>query len=437
MVVEKIREEYKMTELGEIPVEWEVSNLKSISEFITKGSTPTTYGFEWVKEGILFLKSDCVTDNGFKIGSAMRISKEAHDFMKRSKVKSGDILLSITGNIGRPCIIPDYIEEANINQHVARIRINSLNLNNKFIYHYLCRSEVKKNYEKIKTGLAYPQISLEQVRNTVIPIPTLKEQQKIADIVSIADEKIEIAENLIEKTKELKKGLMQRLLTKGIGHERFKDTEIGKIPEEWNVESLNDISAKYKNSIVDGPFGSNLKTCDYVEEGILVMQSNYITGGKFELRDVRYISENKAKELERSKVKSGDILMAKIGANFGRAEIIPENIKYGILSSNSLKIDLNELIAMNSFYIFVLKSYKKNGTIDKLASTTAQPALSLKAIKNLKVAVPSLNEQKKIASILSSVDEKIDQYESQKDKLQELKKGLMQNLLTGKIRVKV
>ena len=88
----------------------------------------------------------------------------------------------------------------------------------------------------------------------------LEEQEKIALIRSTVDEQIDNVDALIEKNKELKKGLMQTLLTKGIGHTKFKKTEIGEIPEEWEVKILDEISANYKNSIVDGPFGSNLKT---------------------------------------------------------------------------------------------------------------------------------------------------------------------------------
>lgn len=92
---------YKQTELGEVPEDWEVETLANLSGFITKGSTPTTYGFGWEKEGILFLRSECVSESGLDLSESMYISSKAHGVLKRSEVQSGDILITITGNVGR------------------------------------------------------------------------------------------------------------------------------------------------------------------------------------------------------------------------------------------------------------------------------------------------------------------------------------------------
>lgn len=211
--------EFKRTELGEIPIDWDIMKLSEISEFITKGSTPTTYGFDWEDEGIYFFKSDVVKEGKFVYGDYKYISKEAHKQMTRSIVKAGDILISITGNVGRVAIVPQEIEEANINQHIARIRVNRENVNAQFIFQWLNQSKIIKYYELIKTGLAYPQISLAQVRDTLIPIPSSNEQQKIASILSTVDEQIEAYEQEKAKYEELKKGLMQQLL---IGKIRVK-----------------------------------------------------------------------------------------------------------------------------------------------------------------------------------------------------------------------
>ncbi len=205
--------EFKKTEYGEIPIDWDLMKLSEISEFITKGSTPTTYGFDWEDEGIYFFKSDVVKEGKFVYGDYKYISKEAHKQMTRSIVKAGDILISITGNVGRVAIVPQEIEEANINQHIARIRVNRANINAQFIFQWLNQSKIIKYYELIKTGLAYPQISLAQVRDTLIPIPSSEEQQKIAQILSTVDEQIEVYEQEKVKYEELKKGLMQQLLT--------------------------------------------------------------------------------------------------------------------------------------------------------------------------------------------------------------------------------
>lgn len=205
--------EFKDSELGKIPDSWEVVKLEDISDFITKGATPTTYGFDWEETGIPFLRSECVSDNGLVMKAAMFISDEAHKHMNRSEIKNGDLLMTITGNVGRVILLQDDISIGNINQHIARIRIRSNQVDNKFIYQYLSQDKYRLNYYKITTGQAYPQISLKQVRNSIVPLPPLKEQKQIADILSTADEKLEVLSAKKEKYETLKKGLLQKLLS--------------------------------------------------------------------------------------------------------------------------------------------------------------------------------------------------------------------------------
>ena len=111
------------TPLGPTPDGWGAVPLDAVSEFITKGATPTTYGFSWVDQGIPFLRSECVGERGFTESGMQFIPAEAHTQMARSVVQGGDILVTITGNVGRVVLYPAYLGEGNINQHIARVRI--------------------------------------------------------------------------------------------------------------------------------------------------------------------------------------------------------------------------------------------------------------------------------------------------------------------------
>lgn len=97
--------------------------LEEISAFITKGATPTTYGFEWQIKGIYFFRNDCIKNNIFVYGDYSYISEEANEFLKRSEIRGDDIVIAITGDIGKVGLVPRKIKKANINQHLARIRI--------------------------------------------------------------------------------------------------------------------------------------------------------------------------------------------------------------------------------------------------------------------------------------------------------------------------
>ncbi|MGD0838340.1 MAG: restriction endonuclease subunit S [Polyangia bacterium] len=192
---------------------WSTQSLEQISAFITKGSTPTTYGFGWTDSGVTFLRSECVSEHGLDLNEAMFISSGAHRLLRRSEVRAGDILMTITGNVGRVIILDPGFPEANINQHIARIRISAGHVDPRFVFHMLTPPGVRSYYNSITTGQAYPQISLAQVRSTEISIPPLTEQTAIATVLSDMDADIAALETKLAKAYQLKQGMMQELLT--------------------------------------------------------------------------------------------------------------------------------------------------------------------------------------------------------------------------------
>lgn len=193
--------------------DWEQRKLGKISDFITKGATPTTYGFEWVENGIPFFRNDSIKDNLFVYGDYSYISEEANTALNRSEIKADDILVAITGDIGKVGIVPQGIEKGNINQHMARVRI----LNEAvpyFVYQYLSTDSMQRQYMKIKTGLSMPQLSLEQIRDTDIELPSYEEQEKIAKHFSNLDNLIALHQRKHDTLKEIKKYMLQNMFPK-------------------------------------------------------------------------------------------------------------------------------------------------------------------------------------------------------------------------------
>ncbi|WP_172600842.1 restriction endonuclease subunit S [Cereibacter sphaeroides] len=193
--------------------EWKPRPLSSVSAFITKGATPTTYGFGWEAHGILFLRSECVSPRGLDLSQSMFISEKAHRATKRSEVAGGDILITITGNVGRVVRLPNDFGQANINQHIARIRITSGGADPDFVFHQLSRPEYLKHFNSIITGQAYPQISLQQVREAEVYFPEDQEQLAIAQFLNDMDAEIQTLESRLAKARAVKEGMMQNLLT--------------------------------------------------------------------------------------------------------------------------------------------------------------------------------------------------------------------------------
>ncbi|WP_172198073.1 restriction endonuclease subunit S [Saccharibacillus qingshengii] len=264
--------------------------------------------------------------------------------------------------------------------------------------------------------------------NIEVPLPTINEQQKIAEILSSVDEAIEKTEAIIKQTETVKKGLMKELLTKGIGHTEFKQTEVGQMPKAWEVKSLKETTEKIQDGTHFSP-----KT---VEEGVLYVTSRNIRPFKFDWNTTEYISqEDHEKIYKRCNVKRGDVLLTKDGANTGNALVNTIDEEFSLLSSVCF-IRCSEVLN-NMFLCQYLNSEMFRKEMALKMTGNAIKRLTLTIINNLKIPFPSIEEQNHIAQILCSFDQRREVEEQRLNKLSNLKKSLMQSLLTGKVRVNV
>jgi type I restriction enzyme S subunit len=419
-IVNKVREGYKITEVGEIPEEWEVKKLQQVFEICQYGisNSLSDEGKYPVLRMNNIKKGKVILDN-FKF-----INLDENEFNKYS-LNRNDILFNRTNSIdlvGKTGIY-DSDEVATFASYLIRIKTNNKIAESKFVNYYMNSNKGQERIRLFATlGVSQANINAENLKKVLIPIAPIQEQQKISLILSCIDEKIENTDNLIEKTKELKKGLMQRLLTKGIGHDRFKDTEIGRIPDGWEIKKFKDVSkvSQGLQIAIENRFKEPSLNClPYITIQYINDKNNY---------DNQYYIENASESVI---CNTDDILMTRTG-NTG---VVVTN-EHGIFHNNFFKVDYNRHILDRDFLVYYLKSKPLQSLILRYAGTTTIPDLNHGDFYRIPVVLPSIKEQEQIASILLSVDEKIDQYESKKEKLQELKKGLMQKLLIGKIRVK-
>lgn len=251
-----------------------------------------------------------------------------------------------------------------------------------------------------------------------------KEQKKIAEVLTSVDKVIELTEIEIEKLKDLKKGMMQDLLTKGIGHTKFKDSPIGKIPESWEVKSVQDIA-----KVVD----SLHKTPKFADSGYYMIRVTDIIEGNLRFDNSLKVSEDVYQDFSRNhKPVRGDIVMTRVGS-FGRSSYVATDVAFCI-GQNTVVINPKE----NSKYLYYfLNSEVVWNQILNETNGSSQGSLSLKAIKEIKISIPKKDELDKVVSTLDSVSNQIELKTEKLYKMQDVKKGLMQDLLTGKVRVKV
>ena len=399
----------------EIPSDWEIMELKNCSEFITKGATPTTYGFSWVENGILFLRSECVSERGIELAAAMFISEEADKMMNRSSLKDEDILMTITGNIGRVCLLPKEFPKANINQHIARIRIKNDIYNRSFIFQYLKQEKIQNEYLKITTGQAYPQISLEQVRGTKILLPPLPEQKAIAQVLSTADAAIHTTEKLIAQKELRKKWLMQQLLT---GKKRLKGFE-----GEWKFVRFKEIYSQVKQKAGDEKY----LVLSVTKDGI-VSQAEYF--------NKEIASEDTSPYLV---VRKGDMALSGLNFWMGSIDVLVE-YEIGMVSPAYKVFEIhNPEISATFMKLFVRSEIMLQCLIGSsvVGASIVRRNLDRETLDEWSFRLPLLEEQTAIAHVLQAADKEISLLKAKAVKLREQKKGLMQQLLTGKVRLKI
>ena len=440
--VEFYREtEFKDTEIGRIPEEWEVKKIREISELSRGLSYRGQEKFaEEVLGGYLFL-----TLNSIKEGGGLKEDGwswiRTDRLRERHFVREGDIVIANTdigmqrGHIlGAPALIyfPSWYrkDRAVYSMDLSKLQLKS-NLHHKFLFYYL--SYVQPIARKYHTGTNVWHLNLDAWSNELsISLPPLEEQQKIAEILSTFDEAIQKTNDIIAKTERLKKGLMQELLTKGIGHKEFKDTEIGKIPKEWEVVSLEDASL----TIRTGPFGSQLKKSELSESGIKVYTQDNVLKNDFSLGNL-YISYDKFKKLKNMEIKPGDVLLT-IRGSIGYSAVFPEGAEKGIIHSNLAYIRV-KAGSLSPKYLSLLINYyfSIKPQLITLSSATTLDALYAKNVKKIKIPLPPLHEQQKNIEILSTIDKKLETLKQEKVKLERIKQWFMEELLSGRIRVRV
>ena len=420
----------KDTKIGRTPNDWEILKLGDSCEF--KRGQPFAKS-EIIKDG----KKDCIHYGElFTVYSEIIrkvYSKTDSDVIRASKI--GDILMpssdvTATG-LATSSVIND--EGVLIGGDINIIRpIKNLNSN---YLSYLINYE-KKKVIRLISGTNIKHIYNRDLKTLQYAVPPLREQQKIAEILSTVDEAIEKTATIIEETRQLKKGLIQKLFTKGIGHTKFKETKIGRIPEKWNLVSLIDTAKKERYSFTGGPFGSNLKSEEYTETGIRIIQLQNIGVGRFLNKYKIYTSNEKADELKSCNIYPGDIIIAKMADPVARACIMPNDDERYLMASDGIRLSVDEEYYDRDFILFSINSTYFNNAAERHSTGTTRLRIGLSELKKLQLKIPPLSEQKKISSTLSEVDAKIEKEEATKAEMEQLKKGLMQVLLAGKVRVK-
>ncbi|OIJ22021.1 hypothetical protein BKP45_04915 [Anaerobacillus alkalidiazotrophicus] len=421
---------YNNTEIGPIPKEWEV---KKIGDFAKEVKVKNKEAENYTVLSVT--KYDGIVSS-LEYFKKQVYSKDTTTYkvIKKDQFAYATIHLD-EGSIG---LLEDF--DSGVISPMYTVFETNNTIDKNFLFLLMKSDLYVRRYSSLGQGSINRRMSIPFKALATLPIhfPPLNEQSKIVEIISSVKETIKKTEAIIKQTEKVKKGLMQQLLTKGIGHTEFKQTEIGEIPEEWEVKHLGEIAAQNeKYSFVGGPFGSDLKSEEYTENGVRIIQLQNIKDGSFSNDYKIYTSEEKADELLKCNIYPGDIIIAKMAEPVARACIIPNIAERFVMASDGIRLSVDKQLFSTKFIMYAINSpYFRQQAIDHSTGTT-RLRIGLKTLRNLKVAIPPLQEQKEIESVLSTIEGKLKNEEMRNQNLIEIKKGLMQVLLTGKVRVKV
>ena len=429
------REGYKMTELGEIPNEWSIKKIGDLIHYMKIGLSRN------LKEDDIGIP--CIRSNNI-INSKICGDELKYWYLEDDKganirdyiLNDGDILINFINSmsqIGKGCIYKDIGRPAIYTTNIFRVQMEKKVMNNLY-FNYFIQTEFYKKEIVLITKLAINQASftIGDFKNIKLVVPTMKEQEKIAEILSTVDEQIENTEKLIQKNQELKKGLMQQLLTKGIGHTEFKKTELGYIPKEWKIKKIYELVQYMKSGL-----SRNLKDDDI---GIPCIRSNNIIDNKIDDKDLKYwyLEDDKGANINEYILDDGDILVNFINsvAQIGKTCIYKDIGRPVIYTTNIFRIKMNQDVILNKYFYYFTQIEKYKKAIMLITKPAVnQASFTTQDFKRIELMVPPIEEQDKIVLILSSIDEKIEEYKNKKESLKEVKKGLMEQLLTGKLRI--
>ncbi|CAM1351011.1 restriction endonuclease subunit S [Tenacibaculum insulae] len=431
---------FKDSRLGKIPKSWEVVQLEDVC-IPKQGMRRGPFGGAikkafFVEKGYQVYEQRNAIYDDFETARYF-IEEDKYNELKAFKVEANDFIVSCSGTIGRIAKVPENFKKGVINQALLRLRLDrNIITDNYFLQQFRSEPFQNKITDSTQGGAMRNLVGMAEFRKTLLTLPPLPEQQKIAEILSTVDAKIDVIDQRIAQTQDLKKGLMQRLLTKGIGHTEFKESPLGEIPKSWEVKNLDDFTDEITDYVAAGSFASlkeNVNVFTELNHAIYVRLTDLRKG--LGHSEQKYVDEKSYNFLSKSNLYGNEILFANIGANVGEAWMMPEISKKATIAPNMIVIRANNKNIVSKYLHAYLSSSIGLRQIDKIIAGSGHPKINKTELRKLSAILPPKEEQTQIANILSTVDAKLDVLQNKKTHYQDLKKGLMQQLLTGKVRV--
>lgn len=438
---------YKRTELGVIPSQWDIITLGDISVISRLAGAEYTSFWKEVPNGeIIALRGFNIGKNEIIPKKLTRISNSLSLKLKRSRLAKGDIIYPCVGSVGNATVIGED-NKYHIQQNIARITPSNSKVFPYYLSHYLMSFFGLSEIDRFVATTSQPSVLVSSLRQYRIILPSIEEQTAIANALSDVDSLITSIEKLIAKKQAVKTATMQQLLT---GKKRLppfdtyqegeckdqtkgiQQTELGEIPEDWELKSIAEITS----NIIDYRGRTPKKIgMDWGGGDIVALSAGNVKKGYIDLNAESYLaSEELFKKWMKTGIPKKNDIAFTMEAPLGNVALIPDDNKY-ILSQRTILMQFDDswISSHYLFQVFMSDEFQEYLS-DRATGSTAQ-GIKRSTFELVPLCIPSLDEQKAIALVLTTMDEDLDCLNKRLDKTQQIKQGMMQQLLTGKTRL--
>jgi type I restriction enzyme S subunit len=410
---------FKETEIGLIPEDWKIMKLGDVAEISSGGSAPQ--GNSYFNGKNPFIRVQHIDREGDRVIKWDLITDDAVNKYKLKIYPKGAIVFPKSGAsiyLEKRAMLPI---DAFIVSHLCAVISNDKNVNQKFLFYELRNIELSKDKAD-----GYPTLNLSEVKNVKVIIPSLLEQQKIAFVLSKIQQAIEQQDRIIETTRELKKSLMNKLFTEGLHGEEQKETEIGLMPKSWKSEIISNVVEKTKQ--IDPRKTPNL-SFKYIDV-------SGISNEFYKIIEYRTYNGSNAPSRARKLIQTNDVIFATVRPTLKRIAYVDEEYDGKICSTAFCVLRSKKNVLSSRYLYYCVQNDEFIEELAKLQRGASYPAVTDGDIKRQQIPLPKVEEQKEIVNVLSNIDKKLSQAESKKQTLQALFRTMLNQLMTGKVRVK-
>ena len=271
-------------------------------------------------------------------------------------------------------------------------------------------------------------------RELDVAVPPLKEQRRVASILYNIDHAIQKTEEVINQSQRIIDGIIQEHIVDRISN-ATSPTALGEVPNNWEKVNLADVASEKEDSLVDGPFGSSLKSEEFIQNGFArIIQLQNVRKNEYSDSNIRYVDEPTFKELERHSAEPGDIIIAKMASPVARACLLPDKYDHYMLGcADVVKLEPGAGF-IDKFVMYTLNSYPVWKQAAAHIRGSGRLRVNLNQLKEVSLPKPPLEEQEKIVNAVEDFSDYIQSHEDEKERLKRIRQGVMQDLLSGTVR---